>query len=139
MKLLLTLIIAVLLLIPVTSSADKQAGRPNLWDCPCWSVENGMEDMYWLLSDDIDSWYWNWNRSEGWANVRFFDYDSDECFSASIYKDSGKCVAIHDTGPQCLVVPLDIWIILETNSTEEVNGCFTAVKELRDRMESFED
>lgn len=105
MKLLLTLLTGALLLIPVTSSADKQAGRPSFWDCPCWSGENGMENIYWRLSEDIDSWNWNWERSSGWANVRFFDYDSDGCFSASIYKASGQCAAIRNTGPQCLVLP----------------------------------
>lgn len=139
MKLLMTLIVGILLLIPVTSSADKQGSRPNLWDCPCWSVDKGMEDIYWLLSDDIDTWYWNWNRNEGWANVSFYDHENDVCFSASNYKDSEVCVAIQDTGPGCLVVPIDSWIILDTTSTEELNGCFIAIKELRDRMETFED
>ena len=38
-----------------------------------------------------------------------------------------------------LFSPLDSGIVLDVTSTEEVNSCFMAVKQLRDRMESFED
>lgn len=136
--------LTLVLLIPASAAADKYQGRPLPIHCPCWNLENGMQEAYWEIDQYGVVIAYNCTKRRTEVSCVVAVHEPDDLQYQSIIAETFwdesiglyRCsVKIFDYPGTILRYPL---AIEDVSSAVELNSCFAGIKELRERAESFE-
>ena len=129
------------LLLNSSSVYAKELPKPIrgiLKQCPCWVVEGGWEEHFWLIDEQPPQYHiYAYNLEAGVISSIMNGPDGGICFTDTLFILSSRCQVNEGvvSGTECAYGP---WINIFYLTDKEMAACHRALQEMSKRAMQFE-